>query len=118
MQSYEPFVWSKGMPVKEQLPEKVVEFLDQVVFPHYYKIFEDERHKEVIEKTLECIRELLEVFGPSSVQHQMDRINAVIIMLLEKKAFCQTKQKNYNQGEEAENNNEEGEFEDEEEGDD
>lgn len=49
------------------LPDKVIEFLDSIVFPHFYKIFEDEQNKEVIEKTLECIRELAEELGPGSI---------------------------------------------------
>jgi hypothetical protein len=38
-----------------------------VVLAHYFKIFEDEANKEVIEKTLECIREMAEDIGPASI---------------------------------------------------
>lgn len=38
-----------------------------VIFPHFYKIFEDEQNKEVIEKTLECIRDFCEELGPSAI---------------------------------------------------
>lgn len=70
--SFDKFEWRKGLPVQTPLPEKVQEFIDQVIFPHYYKIFEDEANKEVIEKTLECIREMCEELGPGSIVNQLD----------------------------------------------
>jgi len=38
-----------------------------VLFIQYFKIIEEEVNKEVIEKTLECIAELLDEFGPSVI---------------------------------------------------
>jgi hypothetical protein len=40
--SFEKLKWTKGFPVTAPLPGQVIDFLDQIVFPHYYKIFEDE----------------------------------------------------------------------------
>lgn len=77
------------------MPEKVVEFLDQIVFPHFFKIFEEEQNKEVIEKTLECMRELSEELGPGAIVNQIDKTVEIINLLLEKKAFCQTKTKDF-----------------------
>lgn len=91
--SYEKFVWKKGLPVQIGLPDKVQEFIDTVVLQHYYKIFEDEQNKEVIEKTLECLREMCEELGPGSIVNQIGNILKYIVMLLDKKAFCQTKTK-------------------------
>lgn len=89
------FQWKKGLPVQAALPAKVQEFLDTIVFPHYYKIFEDESNKEVIEKTLECIREMCEELGPGCVSNQLDNLHNMVILLLDKKAFCQTKAKDF-----------------------
>ncbi len=61
--------WVKGLPVKTQIPEKVTQFLDTVVYPHFFKIFEDEVNKEVIEKTLECLVEACEIFGPAGIHN-------------------------------------------------
>lgn len=61
------------------LPDKVIEFLETVVFPHYFEICNNEQNKEVIEKTLECFREVAEEFGPGSVHSQMDKIVKVLI---------------------------------------
>lgn len=66
-QSEDKFHWEKGLPVKTPLPEQAQQLIDQVILPHYFKIFEDETNKEVIEKTLECIREMCEELGPGSV---------------------------------------------------
>ncbi len=89
------FQWKKGLPPVVTLADKVQEFIDTVIFPHFYKIFEDEQNKEVIEKTLECIRDFCEELGPCAIVNQTDRIVQVIISLLDKKAFCQTKAKDF-----------------------
>jgi Importin repeat 6 len=49
----------------------------------------------VIEKTLECIRDLCEELGPGSIINQVDRIVEIVNDLLDKKAFCQTKAKDF-----------------------
>jgi hypothetical protein len=90
--SEEKFPWVKGVPVKVDIPPQVREFLDTIVFPHYYQIFESEDNKEVIEKTLECLREACEVFGPAAIAPHSDKLmKDVILPLLDKKAFCQLK---------------------------
>ena len=62
------------------------------MFPHYHQIFEQEDNKEVIEKTLECVREACEVFGPGVIApHAAKLIEKVVLPLLDKKAFCQMK---------------------------
>ena len=86
----EKFPWEKGLPVKKPLPSQVNEYLDQVVFPHYFNIFETDDNKEVIEKTLECLREMCEVFGPGAIASHSDKLVEVLLTLLDKKAFCQT----------------------------
>ena len=82
------FSWKKGLPVQIPLPDKVQEFIDQIIFPHYYRIFEDEANKEVIEKTLECIREMCEELGPGSIVNQVNNLNNMVLLLLDKQAFC------------------------------
>lgn len=81
--------WKKGLPVMVPLPDKVMEFLRQVVFPHFFKIFQDESNKEVIEKTLECVRDLADELGPGAVAEFVEGIMNTLIELLDKKAFCQ-----------------------------
>jgi len=66
-----------------------------VIFPHYYKIFEDEANKEVIEKTLECLREMCEELGPGAIVNQLQQITNHMILFLDKRAFCQTKAKDF-----------------------
>ncbi len=77
------------------MPQKVQEFIDQVVFAHFYELFESEQNKEVIEKTLECIRDMCEQLGPGAVINQVDKIVTFVNLLLDKKAFCQTKSKDF-----------------------
>jgi hypothetical protein len=87
----EDFPWVKGLPVKVALPPQVTEFLNTVVLPHYFELFEAEDSKEVIEKTLECIREMCEEYGPSSIVDHADKLVETLLLLLDKKAFCQVK---------------------------
>lgn len=83
------FPWAKGGVT---IPPQVTEYLDTIVFPHYHKIFEEEDNKEVIEKTLECLREACEVFGPGVIAPHADKlVKKVVLPLLDKKAFCQQK---------------------------
>ena len=87
-QSEEKFKWQKGLPVKFPLPPQVIEYMETVIFPHYFDLFENEDNKEVIEKTLECFREMCEVFGPGAIEKHSDKIVEVILLLLDKKAHC------------------------------
>lgn len=90
-QTEDKFHWEKGLPVKCPLPPQVTEFLDSVVLPHFYQLFEQEDNKEVIEKTLECMREMCEVFGPGAIVSHSEKFVEIILLLLDKKAFCQIK---------------------------
>jgi importin-4 len=113
--SEEKFPWEKGLPVKKALPSQVNEYLDQVIFPHYFQIFETDDNKEVIEKTLECVREMCEVFGPGAIVNHSDKLVETILMLLDKKAYCQTKGKEKDNGMQEEDEEDDGFKDDEEE---
>ena len=52
---------------------------------------EKEDNKEVIEKLLECIRDLADEMGPASVESHIEWIITSIEALLEKKTNCQIK---------------------------
>lgn len=62
-----------------------------MVLDHYFSLFEQEDNKEVIEKTLECLREMCEVFGPAAIANHTDKIVQILLALLDKKAYCQVK---------------------------
>lgn len=64
--------------------------MDQIVYPYYFKLFDQEDDKEVIERTLESLRDLVDLFGPAVFANCMDRVGKYIVLLLEKKAYCQT----------------------------
>ena len=49
---------------------------------------EEEYHKEVIEKVLECIRDLAEEMGPAGIADYIDWIVSQIELLLDKSAPC------------------------------
>lgn len=66
--SDDKYSWTAGLPVAQPLPNEVQEFLKSVLYPHFMRLFSDESNKEVIEKTLQCIRDLAEEMGPASVQ--------------------------------------------------
>ena len=79
----------------------------------YWKIIDEDGHKEVIEKVLECLRDLAELMGPSAIANQMDKIVEVINLLLNKKTECQTK--GIGKGAGGEGNDEDEDYDDEEE---
>lgn len=55
-----------------------MDFIDNKIFAHFYTIFSDEINKEVIEKTIECIRDLCEELGPGAIINQIDKIVIII----------------------------------------
>jgi hypothetical protein len=65
--------------------------LGTVVLPYYFRIFEQEEDKSVIERVLENMREMSEDLGPAVFEGKMERVMKYIIQFLEKKAFCQTR---------------------------
>lgn len=65
--SDEKFNWRAGLPAPDPLPSQVVEYLTSVLFPHFMKLFQDEEEKEVIEKVLECVRDIADEMGPAGI---------------------------------------------------
>ena len=57
------------------------------------KLFHDETNKEVIEKTLECVRDIADEMGPGGVMENIELIITTLETLLDKEAFCQTRNK-------------------------
>lgn len=49
------------------LPDQVSEFLNQWLFPTFHDRFAKEESKEVMEKLLECIRDLADEMGPGAI---------------------------------------------------
>lgn len=107
------FEWTKGPAAGSPLPAEVVQYLDQIVYPYYFKIFEQEDDKEVIERTLESLRELADSFGPAVFANCMAQLGKYIILLLEKKAYCQTNVMEGDDDEELEDVDKDGEDDDE-----
>ena len=54
-------------------------------------MFAEEDNKEVIERTLDCIREMCEVLGAGAIVNKLEDLVKVLLQLLDKKAFCQLK---------------------------
>lgn len=82
--------WQSGLPAQQPLPANVKQFLDAILFPHFKEIMEKELRKEIVEKALECIRDLLEEIGPASIESHIDWLINTIESLLDKTSFCQT----------------------------
>jgi len=53
-----------------------------------------EHSKEVVEKVLECVRDLADEFGPSGIENHIKLIMASVDQLLDKSAKCQLKHSN------------------------
>ena len=89
--SDEKLEWTPGLPAQESLPAPVKTFVDTVLIPHFQGRMKQDYHKEVIEKVLECVRDMLDEMGPASVADHMEWIIQSVEMLLDKTAVCQTR---------------------------
>ena len=79
--------WTPGLP-GQPLPPQVKQFLDTIVFPHFKARLLVEVHKEVVEKVMECVRDLAEEMGPASIADHMDWIVMTVESLLDKTSAC------------------------------
>ena len=64
-----------------------------VLFPKFTTIIHQESNKEVIEKVLECIRDISDEMGPAGVADHIEMIITTLETLLDKDALCQTRGK-------------------------
>ena len=64
--------------------------LDSLLFPHLKTRLTTEVHKEVVEKVLECIRDLADEMGPGALEDHIEWIVVFIEQLLDKTHVCQT----------------------------
>jgi len=112
------FPWKKGPAAESPLPAEVNQYLDQIVLPYYFQLFEKEDEKEVIERTLEALRELADSLGPGAFANRLPEIVKYITLLLQKKAYCQTNEPAEGEGDELEDVDEDDDDEEEDEEDD
>lgn len=89
LNSEDKFIWTKGSPANSPLPQDVMDFLNRIVFPYFFSLFDQEDNKEVIERTLSNMTELTIDFGPGVFANQMEAITKYIILFLQKKTYCQ-----------------------------
>lgn len=59
------------------------------LFPHFQSLFAQEESKEVVEKVLECVKDLADELGPSGIEQNLELVMASVDQLLEKGARCQ-----------------------------
>ena len=58
------------------------------MIPYYFKLFDQEDNKEVIERALENIIEVAEDFGPAAFDQCLDKLINYLIMFLKKETYC------------------------------
>lgn len=87
------FEWEKGLPIKTTLPDQVTEFNRVYLFPQFMTFMKQETNKEVIEKVLECIRDIADEMGPAGVMGHIEMIITSLEALLDKNTPCQTRGK-------------------------
>ena len=86
--SEDKFNWKKGAPTESPLPQEVVQYFDQIVIPYFFELFKTEENKEVIERVLENMREMVIDFGPAVFVLHAPKLIEYIIAFLQKKTFC------------------------------
>lgn len=59
-----------------------------MLYPQFSRLFADERTKEVIEKTMECVRDIADEMGPAGLENHLELIMKSVEDLLDKTAFC------------------------------
>jgi hypothetical protein len=84
------FKWTKGAPSESPLPQEVVDYFDRIVIPYFFELFKSEENKEVIERVLENMREMVIDFGPAVFVLHAPKVIECIIAFLQKKTFCQS----------------------------
>lgn len=82
--SDDKFFWKAGLPVSIDVPDQVRDFLTRWLIPHFQSLFEKEKDKEVIEKLLECYRDLAEEMGPGAVAPHIEFFVGSLETLLDK----------------------------------
>lgn len=70
-----------------------MEFNRVFLFPQFMTFMKQETNKEVIEKVLECIRDIADEMGPAGVMGHIEMIITSLEALLDKNAPCQTRGK-------------------------
>ena len=81
--------WKKGHPDQSPLPAQVTQFLETVVFPYHFRLFDEEDEKEVIERAILNMSEFAEELGPAAYRNTLQKTVEHIIKFLQKKATCQ-----------------------------
>lgn len=61
------------------------------MFPQFTSLLRDETNKEVVEKVLECVRDIADEMGPAGVVDHLEMIVSNLESLLDKDAACQTR---------------------------
>lgn len=111
----EPFKWTAGLPAQNKLEPQVIEYLTTYLFPHFQSLFAQEQSKEVIEKVLECVRDLADELGPSGIEQNLELVMASVDQLLDKGARCQEHGHHHHHDDSDEEANEEEDSEEDEE---
>lgn len=62
----------------QPLPHQVKEFNNTILYPHLKELLNSEMNKEVVEKVIECIRDLADEMGPDSVVDHLEWIVVTI----------------------------------------
>lgn len=70
------------------MDSKAEEFLKIEVFTKYFHHIREDEAPEVVGSVLECLKDVVETFGPSSIDSAMEEICEVAILLLKGEAFC------------------------------
>ena len=76
------FDWTKGPAAGSPLPQDIMQLLDHIVFPYYYKLFDEEEKKTVVERVLGNMRELTEDYGPGIYLNQMEQTTKYMNLFL------------------------------------
>jgi len=80
--------WIAGLPVQQPLPAAVKQFIDNILVPHFKEIMAHETRKDVVEKCMECIRDLVDEMGPAAMEDHLEWVTVVLEQLLDKTSVC------------------------------
>lgn len=88
MNDEDKFEWKKGAPANSPLPEVVVLFINHTMMPYYFRLFDEEEDKTVIERALANMQGMCEDLGPAAFEHSIQKVVEYIVSFLDKKTFC------------------------------
>jgi hypothetical protein len=76
------FEWTKGSPSASPIPYDVLQYFDTVLYEYLFNVFDTETNKELVEKAMSTIVDMVVDLGPGVFATQMNKITDYTVLFL------------------------------------